>query len=512
MSPNPIPMTRRLRVRETIVDPVQFAQRWLRTDTWGIQEKILRSLDENPRTAVKACHASGKTHIAARALLWFLARWQKCVVISTAPTWPQIEMLLWGEVHSALRQSVYPYPRALTTHLEFNSDRYAMGRSTSVTKEDEGVKFQGIHSDHVLIIIDEAPGIDPKIWEAIEGIRAGGDVRILALGNPTISSGVFFDAFKDGGQTWSLITISAFDTPNFEGIFLKYKDPATDREVVLGDPRGQDLMQMTSDELDANCRPYLITRRWVREKFLEWGPEHALWASRVLGQFPSQSEYSLISMEWLEAAKNTPAPERFESPIDVGIDVAGPGEAETTLCARRGGHIIDFGAWPQEDPRGQIVQKLNSYKPLLRSVNVDSNGVGWGLYTHLLDLKFPANPVNVGTAAVDTNKFSNLKAELYWNCRLMFQKHEVTGLLDDKTYAQLASIRYRIDERGRVVIESKDDARKRGVKSPDRAECVILAFGNICAPLEGFIKFYSGLLDAQKAGLASLSHVAGVQV
>ena len=64
-----------------------------------------------------------------------------------------------------------------------------MGLSTS-----EGVRFQGWHGK-ILIVIDEAPGVKPEIYEAIEGIRAGGDVRLLAHGNPTISSGPFYDAY-----------------------------------------------------------------------------------------------------------------------------------------------------------------------------------------------------------------------------------------------------------------------------------------------------------------------------
>jgi len=53
---------------------------------------------------------------------------------------------------------------------------------------NEGVRFQGWHGK-ILVVIDEAPGVRPDIYEAIEGIRAGGDVRILALGNPTLASG-----------------------------------------------------------------------------------------------------------------------------------------------------------------------------------------------------------------------------------------------------------------------------------------------------------------------------------
>ncbi len=134
--------------------------------------------------------------------------------------------------------------------------------------------------------LDEAPGVKPRIYEAIEGIRAGGDVRVLALGNPTIASGPFYDAFTANREGWNLITISAFDTPNLQ------------RGLTL-----ESLLELPDEELDNNPVPYLTTRRWVHEKYREWGPGHPLWESRVLGNFPTQSEDALLSLAWLEKAK-----------------------------------------------------------------------------------------------------------------------------------------------------------------------------------------------------------------
>jgi phage terminase large subunit len=73
-------------------------------------------------------------------------------------------------------------------------------------------------------------------------------------------------------------------------------------------------------------------------------------------------------------------------------------------------------------------------------------------------------------------RYRNLKAELYWSLRERLRDGELAGLTDRVTIAQLAGIRYEHDSRGRVEIESKEDARKRGVKSPDRAEAVMLCY------------------------------------
>src|SRR5262249_15035705 len=90
-------------------------------------------------------------------------------------------------------------------------------------------------------------------------------------------------------------------------------------------------------------------------------------------------------------------------------------------------------------------------------------------------LGFPVRPVNVGERASDRERYANLKAQFYWGLRQRFQAGDVAGLTDERTIGQLAGIRYRHTARGQVEIERKEDARKRGVKSPDRAEAAMLA-------------------------------------
>lgn len=433
-------------------DPALFARVMLGHDLWLKQCEILRSVAVHKRTAVKACHASSKTFSAADAVLWWVTTHHDGIAVTTAPTWTQVEKQLWEQIRNAAYHAKIDYPKPAATELRLGPGRYAIGLSTN-----DGVRFQGFHGS-VLIVLDEAPGVLPEIWEAIEGIRAGGDVRVLALGNPTISSGPFYDAFTRDRERWNLITISAFDTPNLAGLTL------------------EQLLELPENELDQNPRPYLTTRRWVKEKYQEWGPSHPLWQARVLGEFPVQSEDALIALSWLEAAKNRETGDG--PPVWAGLDVAGPGEDETVLCVRRGPRIVLLKAWPGNDTRGDVVDALRSFKAEIEKVNVDTVGLGYYMARHLSDLGFPVTDVNVGAAAWDREKYFNLKAELYWGLRLRFEAGDIAGLTDEKTIAQLAAIRYSHNSRGQIVIESKEEARKRGVKSPDRAEAVMLAFAD----------------------------------
>jgi phage terminase large subunit len=452
------------RLLQVIEDPSQFAEAILGHEVWSKQREMLQSVASHACTAVKACHASGKTFTAAEAVLWWITSHEEAIAVTTAPTWTQVERLLWGEIRSAISGARIQYPKPSNTAWHLGPSRYAIGLSTN-----EGVRFQGFHGN-VLIVLDEAPGVLPEIWEAIEGIRAGGDVRVLALGNPTIASGPFYEAFASNRENWKLVTISAFDTPNLEGITL------------------ETLLELPEEELNYNPYPYLTTRRWVKEKYLEWGPEHPLWQSRVLGNFPTQSEDALLSLSWLEAAKYREMAD--EGPFHAGVDVAGPGEDETVVCVRRGSRILLTKAFGGREPRGEVVAALLPYKSQLVTVNVDSVGIGYYMAQHLKDEGLPMREVNVGERPSDTEKYVNRKAELYWGLRERVEDGDMGGLSDERMIAQLAGIRYSHNSRGQIVIESKEEARKRGVKSPDRAEALMLAFADIRRPIPN-IRFFA---------------------
>lgn len=435
-------------------DPEWFARTVLGHDPWATPCAIMRAVAApRARVAVKACHSSGKTHTAAEIVLWWTLRGG--IAVTTAPTWTQVERLLWGEIRQAYARARFPLGgRLLQTRLDLGPQNYAVGFSTN-----EGVNFQGWHGD-VLIVLDEAPGVRPDIFEAIEGIRAGGDVRLLLLGNPTIASGPFHDAFTRARSGWRTLTIDAFDTPNLAGLTV------------------ETLRALPDEALDDNPRPYLTTRRWVREKLEEWGEASPLWQARVRGQFPAQSEDALLSLGWLEEAGRRAIAPVDDDQWEAGVDVAGPGEAETVLAVRHGPRLVRLRAWAQPDPRGEVLADLAPYRDRLARVKVDSIGQGYYFARHLEDHGFAGRvvDVNVGEAPNNPERFANLKAELYWGLRERLAEGWLAGLADAGAVGQLAGIRYRHDARGRVVIESKDEARKRGVPSPDRAEAIMLAY------------------------------------
>ena len=449
-------------VGEAKRDPVTFARVILGQNPWRVQCDILRSVATNPLTAVKSSHSSGKTFNAAAVALWALARWQESLVITTAPTFRQVKVL-WGEIAQARRRSRIAFPEPNATELKLGDKRYAVGLSTN-----DPNKFQSYHAAHVLILADEAQGILSAIWEAVEGIRASGDVRVLMQGNPTVTGGHYENAFGRNRAIWKTFTISAFDTPNLQGVTI------------------EQLLTMSDDELAVAPAPYLVTRRWVKERYQRWGPDHPMYRARVLGEFPEQSEVSVYSLAWIEAAGQDPPAQPNDGAvrvIQVGIDVAGPGEDETVLVARVGGAIIAHQAWSLPDPRGVLAAALGTLRQKrgfkVGPVVVDAVGIGYHVATHLADQGYDVYAFNAGASPLDAEHFVNAKAEAYWSLREWMERRAIAGLTDEETQAQLAGIRYRHTASGRVEIESKEDAKKRGQSSPDRAEALVLAFARI---------------------------------
>jgi len=231
----------------------------LRRSLWFQQKAICDAIERSPLVSVKSCHASGKTFVAAGIALWWYHKHIDARVYWLAPTLRQVKMG-FDEIAMAVKQSFHRYPMVTTAAMRRDESNFVQGFSAA-----KSVNAQGPHAPNVLIITDEAPGIQGDVWDALEGIRSGGNVKLLKLGNPVIPSGPFFDDFGRGKAAVKCITISAFDTPNLQGTSI------------------EQILAMDDSELDQVVSPYLIRRRWVREMYNKWGPSHPSYQSRVLG-------------------------------------------------------------------------------------------------------------------------------------------------------------------------------------------------------------------------------------
>ena len=182
-------------------NPVGWARDILGIHLWSRQRDIVESVRDHRRTAVRSGHGVGKTLTAAAVVLWFLDTHLESRVITTATKWSQVEMLLWhelGQLHARAKKRIEAQERAifrvdpLKTQLQLPDGRYAIGLSS---KPENSESFAGHHAPNILVVYDEASGVHRKIYEVGEGYMTTDGAKSLLIGNPTRTSGVFFDAF-----------------------------------------------------------------------------------------------------------------------------------------------------------------------------------------------------------------------------------------------------------------------------------------------------------------------------
>ena len=132
-------------------DPIYFCEEVLGTPLWEKEREILLSVRDHKETAVRSCHASGKSFTAARVIHWWLSRYVgDAVVITTAPTFRQVKEILWREIKNAVaNKHIYPKDTILDTQINLGAKYFALGLST-----DKPDQFQGFHSPHLLVVID----------------------------------------------------------------------------------------------------------------------------------------------------------------------------------------------------------------------------------------------------------------------------------------------------------------------------------------------------------------------
>ena len=224
----------------------------------------------------------------------------------------------------------------------------------------------------------------------------------------------------------------------------------------------------------------------MKEMYHKWGPTNSRFQARVLGEFPTQGQWSVFSLAWVERAQRMPLESEIERAkgcfIQVGLDVAAGGDDETAATARVNGIILAREAWSDADPRGAVSAWMNRLKALpyrLGPVVVDTVGVGLALAQHLANQGYDVWGFKAGASPFDSEQFANAKAEAYWRLRDMYKADYIShaeGTVDEDTQAQLSAIEYRELAKGQIQVEPKEEARKRGVQSPDRAESEVLAF------------------------------------
>ena len=466
-------------------DPIGFIEKGLGETLWTKQKEIVESVRDNKRTAVPACHAPGKSHIAARIIAWWIAVHPvgTAQVVTTATTFRQVKNILWPHIRKLVNKSGIG---GEVNQVEWKIDGELVAFGFSPADTDE-TAVQGIHAPHLLVVVDEAGGLSQTLGVALESLMTGGHTRLLLLGNPPTDNEDSWFERACNSDLYNVIPIGAYDTPNFtgevSGLCRSCPPSVPDHEVAT----------------------HLVDAEWVQDVINEFGEESAFVEARVHARFPRMSSNRTIPYGWLEGCIDN---EDYvqDNKIRLGVDVAADGGDEFVIAwadgyvgtvrhrssGKTNANPVDVAGMVLEQIRiaEQVHKERQIKEPVM--VKVDSIGVGWGVTGILKRWRDEQMhnativAVNVSERAKEAGKFHNQRAEMWWNMRSLVQpqvsdgavKHSVRLDVDTKTLAQLSGPTYKSDSSGRIVIEGKKDMKKRGMHSPDRAEAVLLAFYN----------------------------------
>lgn len=434
-------------------DPVGFCRDVLGVKIWSKQVEVLLAVRDSRRVAVRSGHSVGKTFICACLVLWWLYA-RHGVVITTAPTWEHIETVLWRQIKSLRRDSKLYLPCASELQTEIRVDAegtwFAKGLSTNQPQA-----FRGIHDPRLLVVMDEAPGVEETIHTEIGTLATGDENCILKIGNPTDTSGSFYEHFKNP-DVWRTMKISCLDHPNV----------VTGKELIRG----------------------AVTTSWVEEKRQEWGEGHPFWYSRVLGDFPGITTRGVIPLLWVERSRDTEMRDRAlkqageqRVPTIGGLDVARYGDNRCVLTIRRGDAVIEQIAWGHKglmETTGLAIKAIKDFG--LATLVVDSAGLGAGVVDRLLEQDYNVMAYNGGHSAFTKNSFANRRSEMWWHLRERFEKQRLwlpnTPARDDHLTKDLVAPTYELSSAGRIRVETKEKLIERNVKSPDYADSLVLCF------------------------------------
>lgn len=454
-------------------EPVYFVEDIIRAKPDRNQRDILNSVKNYPMTSVRSGHGIGKTAVESWCMIWFLLTRPFPKIPCTAPTQHQLFDVLWAEVSKWMRNS----PQLLKEQLIWTQEKIYMKEHSEewfavARTSNNPDALQGFHSDHLFFILDEASGISDKVFEPVLGALTGPDAKLLMMGNPTRLTGFFFDSHHKNRESYNAVHVDGRDSQ-------------------------------------------LVKREFVEKIIDMFGENSDVFRVRVAGDFPKAQPDSFIAMEWCEKAAGLEIRSE-EKRLDFGIDVARYGDDSSVIYP-----VFDLRCSDPDGPEiynhndtmelaGNVIICLKKYiseypKLTTLKVKVDCDGLGVGVYDRIKeqedDIIAQLRKIREETAAADDAaeditldivechfggaggplesgdpvEYENSTGLMWGKVRKMLKDEQLSIWKDDKLISQLSNRKYTVNSKGKIVLEKKEDMKKRGLQSPDIADALALA-------------------------------------
>ena len=398
--------------------------------------------------AVSSGRGIGKSALVSWLTIWMLSTRIGSTTIISANSENQLRSITWAEITKWLAMSINSHwfevsatrvtpAKWLTELVERDlkkGTRYwgVEGRLWSAENPDA---YAGVHNfDGVLVIFDEASGIDDSIWAVTGGFFTENTPNRfwLAFSNPRRNSGYFYETFHSKRDFW---VTKVVDARTVEG---------TDKQVY---------------------------ERIIQE----YGPDSAQAHVEVYGEFPSAGDDQFIPSNTVDEAMKRPKYKDASAPIIIGVDPARFGADATVIAVRQGRDIVAIKKYRGDDTMtvvGHIIEAMEEYKPAM--VVIDEGGLGAGIVDRLKEQRYKIKGVNFGNKAKNPIMYGNMRAQMWGDMKAWLKSASIPH--DRFLKTDLISPLMKPDSRGTIFLESKKEMKARGLASPDAADAICVTF------------------------------------
>lgn len=416
------------------------------------QKRFLKAVARGERRiSVRAGHGVGKSAACSWALIWHMFTRFPQKAVLTAPTQSQLFDALFSEV----KRWVNELPKFMRDQVEVFADRIELKASpensfmsarTSSAERPEALA--GVHSDHVLLVVDEASGVPEAVFEAASGSMSSFQATTILISNPTRNTGMFFKTHHELMMSWFRMHVSCVGSR-------------------------------------------LVSPDYIQQQLETYGEKSKAYYVRVLGEFALAEDDVLIPAELVDAAMARDVVLDVKEPLVYGLDVARFGDDRTVLLKRQGGIVIEYKVMNGFDLMqtcGWVMNEAKHDEPA--EIMVDSIGLGAGVADRLREQGLNIRDVNVSEASALSPTAAKLRDELWMSVKDWLNQRTCRLPKSEELRADLVGPTYSFLSNGKLKVEAKADMKRRGLKSPDIADALCLTFAGGAAMIGGRASFW----------------------
>lgn len=467
-------------------DAVLYARQRLGLNPTWQQTRILEAITEpGAKVSIRSGHGIGKSASLSAAIWWKLECFDFAKVPCTAPSSSQLRDILWAELARWLRTSMdrarkwnMPQELWLNNMFEMTQDRvtdrgspkewFAVARTarpenpdalqgfhaSNVVISDDGftaIEVENEQSGHIMFVVEEAGGVNDRVFEVAEGALSSKGATLIMAGNPTSGLGYFANSHKKNRGEYKALHYRSSDSP-------------------------------------------LVAPGYREGLVRKFGENSNVVRVRADGDFPRADDDTLIPLELVEAAiyREPTVPSSGERRL--GVDVARFGDDRTVFVLRQGANVDKLEIYAKLDNVEVAAIGTRLFKQWSADqAYIDTNGLGSGVYD-LMIRQVPCLPVNVSAKAPERSVLPESRLgnrveaqplrlrDFLWLELLRWLREDEPSFkrlprdLAEDLAGELSSVKFGQDSAGRIVIETKDAMKARGIRSCDLADGLGVSF------------------------------------